>query len=305
MAISFKKEVILEAIKAVLAEATLEVTTSDGTEASASPAQKEQIKDARAKGTSVVFKKTGETKPALEEDDHLNPNDESDMAKTQLYATAKYAIELLRMIQDGEQLDAWVQAKITKAADYIDAVKHYMEGEEYLASTDAPVDAPVNEAMDINDPIMMKLRAAKMKTYKTEPQTAPKANTNDSKLAALEKYRAQVMRDMEQEAEPEGGPIADKYGAELNKIDKAIAKLSGHGEWGPEAENPYMSKAEIERRAAMMEDEPVEEPVDEKMDPVGQEDDDINNDGKVDKTDKYLKNRRISISKAITQAKKK
>ena len=37
----------------------------------------------------------------------------------------------------------------------------------------------------------------------------------------------------------------------------------------------------------------------EKLDPVGKEDDDINNDGKVDKTDKYLKNKRKAISKAI------
>ena len=37
----------------------------------------------------------------------------------------------------------------------------------------------------------------------------------------------------------------------------------------------------------------------EKMDPVGKEDDDINNDGKVDKTDDYLLNRRKAISKAI------
>ena len=37
----------------------------------------------------------------------------------------------------------------------------------------------------------------------------------------------------------------------------------------------------------------------EKLDPVGKEDDDVNNDGKVDKTDKYLKNRRKAISKAI------
>ena len=35
------------------------------------------------------------------------------------------------------------------------------------------------------------------------------------------------------------------------------------------------------------------------MDPVGQEDDDINNDGKKDGTDKYLMNRRKAISKAI------
>ena len=37
----------------------------------------------------------------------------------------------------------------------------------------------------------------------------------------------------------------------------------------------------------------------EKMDAVGQEDGDINNDGKKDGTDKYLMNRRKAISKAI------
>jgi uncharacterized protein YoxC len=39
--------------------------------------------------------------------------------------------------------------------------------------------------------------------------------------------------------------------------------------------------------------------ISEKMDPVGKEDDDIDNDGKVDKTDDYLKNKRKAISKAI------
>jgi hypothetical protein len=37
----------------------------------------------------------------------------------------------------------------------------------------------------------------------------------------------------------------------------------------------------------------------EKMDPVGKEDGDINNDGKKDKTDDYLKNKRDAISKAV------
>jgi len=41
--------------------------------------------------------------------------------------------------------------------------------------------------------------------------------------------------------------------------------------------------------------------VKEGMDPVGKEDADINNDGKVDKTDGYLKNRRKAISKAIAK----
>jgi len=36
-----------------------------------------------------------------------------------------------------------------------------------------------------------------------------------------------------------------------------------------------------------------------KLDPVGKEDDDINNDGKVDSSDEYLKKRRKTVSKAV------
>jgi archaellum component FlaC len=39
----------------------------------------------------------------------------------------------------------------------------------------------------------------------------------------------------------------------------------------------------------------------EGLDPVGKEDDDINNDGKVDKTDKYLSKRRKAISANIKE----
>ncbi len=41
----------------------------------------------------------------------------------------------------------------------------------------------------------------------------------------------------------------------------------------------------------------------EALDPVGKEDDDINNDGKVDKTDKYLANKRAKIAKSIKELK--
>jgi len=42
---------------------------------------------------------------------------------------------------------------------------------------------------------------------------------------------------------------------------------------------------------------------DKKLDPVGKEDDDVNNDGKKDKTDDYLKNRREKVAKAIKKGK--
>jgi len=39
----------------------------------------------------------------------------------------------------------------------------------------------------------------------------------------------------------------------------------------------------------------------EGLDPVGKEDDDINNDGKVDKTDKYLANRRKAVAANLNE----
>jgi len=59
------------------------------------------------------------------------PNGEIDeegrMAKRQLSDIAEYAAELSEMLSDETQLEAWVQAKLTKAADYIKTVKHYVE----------------------------------------------------------------------------------------------------------------------------------------------------------------------------------
>ena len=54
------------------------------------------------------------------------------MAKSQLYKTAKYAIELhnlLNKVTENEGLPGWVQSKITMSADYLAKVKHYMEYE--------------------------------------------------------------------------------------------------------------------------------------------------------------------------------
>ena len=44
--------------------------------------------------------------------------------------------------------------------------------------------------------------------------------------ADLKDRIAQLFRDMEQEAEPEGGPIADRYGDELNKLEDRLEKIN-------------------------------------------------------------------------------
>ena len=93
--------------------------------------------------------------------------------------------------------------------------------------------ADMDEALDINDPVLIKLRAkqrrdAIAKHSDTKFPIGREANIQRAaKIKDLETKRAQVMRDMEQEAEPEGGPIADRYGSILNKIDQALLKLKG------------------------------------------------------------------------------
>jgi hypothetical protein len=72
----------------------------------------------------------------------------------------------------------------------------------------------------------------------------------------------------------------------------------------PEVLNNALSESGI----VVLENEETEQMmflVSEKLDPVGQEDEDVNNDGKVDSSDKYLKNRRNAVSKAIKHHKHK
>jgi hypothetical protein len=101
---------------------------------------------------------------------------------------------------------------------------------DYEEKRGAAIEKNLDE-MDLNDPVAMKMRAAKDKLAKMRAANAgddgnDKFFKNSAKLHALKKKRRDIMRDMEQEAEMEGGPIADRYGDMLNKLDQAIAMLS-------------------------------------------------------------------------------
>ena len=104
----------------------------------------------------------------------------------------------------------------------------------------------VDETMDINDPVMLKVRQAKMHSdkmkkldaYSKSPEGKSAARSFASSERKEEKAReivrklkikrAQIMSDMENDPEIEttGGPVADMYGDQLNKIDNAIEKAA-------------------------------------------------------------------------------
>ena len=54
-------------------------------------------------------------------------DDEGKMAVGQLSSLIKNAQSLIKIMNDNKQLDGWVQAKITKASDYINSVQEYLD----------------------------------------------------------------------------------------------------------------------------------------------------------------------------------
>ena len=58
------------------------------------------------------------------------PNDqEGRMAKQQLFNTMEHAQEVLEYMHDDDELEAWVQSKITKISSMMSAVNHYLKYE--------------------------------------------------------------------------------------------------------------------------------------------------------------------------------
>ena len=102
-----------------------------------------------------------------------------------------------------------------------------------------------------------------------------------------------------------GGPGANQRARE----DRAAASKPAAKKEDPKKLRPgesYMDYAKRQKGGSSLSAKPKKKSLlgrlglkKEALDPVGKEDDDINNDGKKDKTDKYLKNRRKAIGKAI------
>ena len=65
---------------------------------------------------------------------------EGKMAKNQLIHIAKYAIAMAKGLEENQELESWVQSKITLAEDYISKVKHYLENELHVDFEDPDLD---------------------------------------------------------------------------------------------------------------------------------------------------------------------
>ena len=114
-----------------------------------------------------------------------------------------------------EEEEMWIDpAGGTHYGDDDDPASDYME-------------ESVNE-MDMNDPVLMGMRASKqsMDTDSTSGIDYDEALSLRIMRRELEKEIDQLWMDMEQEAEPEGGPIADRYGDEISSLEDRVYKIN-------------------------------------------------------------------------------
>ena len=88
-------------------------------------------------------------------------------------------------------------------------------------------------------------------------------------------------------------PKKEQEAAAKRVKDKTAAKMNIRGNDSEE------QKKRLEKKRGMKLDDHPQYKTEAKLDPVGQEDGDVNNDGKKDSTDSYLMKRRKAISKAM------
>ena len=106
---------------------------------------------------------------------------EGDMAKDQLRTVNDAAKELYSIIQADENLPEWVQAKITKAMDYLDTARDYLKANKYAEDTEVDEAEYQGRKVPLGKP--MKGDVKKSKVYVKNPKgNVVKVNFGDKKM---------------------------------------------------------------------------------------------------------------------------
>ena len=232
----------------------------------------------KIKKMQALIRKERESKLKNEDLDVGHQDDEPAMLKKDVYRIAKMASMLYKELDQYDQMQGevdfpqWWQAKIIKAYDYLQSAYGYLDAEQKTQQ----IDNIVVTTMALNE----KKSTCCHKCGHTHVKgTAHPTPYNTGKRSC--EFR-KVDETLDEKLGPKSKP--ETYIKDFEKSDAPQFK-------GKSAEK----KRQMAIAAYMLNKN-------EGLDPVGKEDDDINNDGKVNKTDKYLKNRRDVISKNLSES---
>ena len=110
------------------------------------------------------------------------PDREGAMARADLYKCANYSLKLFKKLSDDDQMEAWVQAKITKAADYIASVYHYLEYEMKFSEYGKALDQSEMYSEDQKAVLKGKLMEAKEKIKALKIKQADKKDKKEQEV---------------------------------------------------------------------------------------------------------------------------
>jgi len=211
--------------------------------------------------------------------------------------------EIKSLIKDLEKIGYGEDAKklYNEAEPYTDngIVGNHKLKEDAYELTGSTGDKTVSSFPNSTEANTFKSQNPNIKSIKKlEESPNPLQLKND--LKALEAERKQVEMDMEQEAEPEGGPISDEYGEILNKLDNKIAKLKS--KLNPKSQEKKYD--DVKSKIASQQPSKSKDIYDrlkdmnflEELTKEGKKED-VTGDGKIDSKD-YLAKRNAAIQKA-------
>ena len=197
-------------------------------------------------------------------------NHEAKMARADLIKLAQYSFKLFKMINENQELEGWVQAKITKAADYIASVYHYMEYEMKVNE--------YGDAIENSDMYSETIRRAFQQKLVEAKEMAKKAKAKAEKAgAALDEGMAPM--------NPDGATAPPPKGKDGQYPIVTSGPNKGK-RWSPQTPgptNPEFGSTKT-RRHAVMPSRTYEVPVKEEL-KGGQTKLDADKDGKLEKSD--------------------
>jgi hypothetical protein len=188
-----------------------------------------------AKGPSVASKllkgKGGLKEQDIDIEDRGEYDREGDMALNQVHQIADAARELHAILASDDNLPEWVQSKITKALDYIDTARDYLDAEGEMDREEMPEVAPVAIALG---------RAAAAGAASGAVQSA----LGDDEVAEAS-YSAKAAR---------AGKDIGKPGKNFDKIAKGAAERYGSKEAGERVAGAVLNKLRAKEGAESVEE---------------------------------------------------
>jgi hypothetical protein len=122
------------------------------------------------------------------------------MVRSELNAITKDAKSIMSKVRGNKELEAWTQSKITKAADYLNSVADYMDGEEKLDEARIKIHkarvrgGKVQRRKRVSDVEGYKLHDGKLKRMSPAERRRRKLGQKRGKLKRRSKMRMTLMK---------------------------------------------------------------------------------------------------------------